>query len=739
MKLAPNACKITCLALFCLPWIGTANTRFHQYTRQYHSPNDAATPLAAGYIGGSGDEYLSGAAFLPNGSLLLAGTAFGPTFDPEGVQVNVLGEDGPAPDFSMPMRNDSPNPPNWQHTQGAGFIAVLSPENDRILGAVRFPWGSGTLTDITADEQGGIYVTGIPGDRFNALTQSRPAAAEGVTGPHDIFFGKLRSDLSGFEWCLTLKDSRDGAPTLRLLKDGNIGLVGANAYHFSPEGEILRATAIGYTNSWVRGVDFESHAEARGGDGNSNTGWEPWRQPSFQIISGYPDRQSLFSFYRWDAQFVGTNWSRLVSDSSTRAVTFDRNGEVITYAWSDGGNSVKARVPYDLTRNVREAIKERTGRETGLPFSTWGANVGSFAHINKIETETGEPLAYTLFIAYLGDRNAPSSVMINMLDTAVDNSLLIGGGSAYGLIETGSTKVNTLDYDAGDYIGGNFIAILDEAWRNIRFSSAIPGGGQVNLRRHSRGRNANSATASIQIGDKTRVVFVGGAVHHEKFKPVNNAQAAFGGGSLDGQYVVLEMDTLSPLPDYEPQFPTSASRSAGAGESQEGLEGLYIVNQGMNRDHSVLVLRDTTAKKWPKFYRAHPKGEGLVDARGRGSFTLLGPSDRVQIRGGLHQDKRLGGTRDSDDYPDLEIQVTLTGNTTANAVVSYQGRTLELNGPISIRNSRPSGRGINLRGVFRTTKEALGLAEDDPDSRDDEIIIEFWAPGRPAPDHMRLD
>ncbi|MCC5849187.1 MAG: hypothetical protein JJU29_13960 [Verrucomicrobia bacterium] len=739
MKPHQPKCKINFfLFIFCLPLIGTANTRFHQYTRQYHSPNDAATPLASGYIGGSGDEYLSGAAFLPNGTLLLAGNAFGPTFDPAGVQVNVLGEDGPAPDFNMPMRNNSPNPPNWQHTQGAGFITVLSPEYDRILGAVRFPWGSGTLTDIVADGSGGIYVTGIPGDRFSALTQSRPAAADGVSGPHDIFFGKMRSDLSGFEWCLMLKDSRDGAPTLRLLKDGNIGLLGANAYHFSPDGEILRATTIGYTNSWVRGVDFESHAEARGGDGNTNTGWEPWRQPSFQIISGYPDRQGAFSFYRWDAQFVGTNWSRLVSDSSTRTVAFDRNGETIVYAWSDGGNSVMAHVPYDLTRNVREAIKERTGRETGLPFSTWGAGVGSFAHINKLETETGEPLAYTLFIAYLADRNAPSSVSIDMLDTAVDNSLLLSGGSAFGLIETGSTKVNTLDIEAGDYIGGRFIAILDEPWRNIRFSSAIPGGGEVDIRRHSRGRNANIATESIQIGDKTRVVFVGGATQHDKFKPVNNAQSAFGGGTLDGQYVVLEMDTLPPLPDYEPQYPTSGRRTAGAGETQEGLEGLYIVNQGMNRDHSVLALRDTTAKKWPKFYRAHPKGEGLVDAQGRGKFTLLGTSDRVQVRGGAHQDKRLGGTHGSDEYPDLEIQVTLTGNATANAVVSYQGRTLELNGPISIRDSRPSGRGINLRGVFTTTKGALGL-DDDPDNRDDEILIEFWAPGRPAPDHMRMD
>ncbi len=724
-------------AFLALASVAGANTRFHQYTRQFHEPENAAVPLASGYLGGEGDEYLSGGAFLPDGSLLLAGTAYGPVLTIAGRAPRVIGRDAPTPDFTMPMRGDRIAPPNWGHTQGAGFIVRLSPAYDRIVEAVRFPWGAGSLTDIATGPDGGIYVAGIQGDRFGDLTPAREAGAEGVTGPDRIFVGKLRPDLRGFEWCLTLRDDAGAAPKLRTLTDGNIGLVGAHAYHITPRGQIARATEIGLTGSWVQGIDFETHAEARGGDGNTRTGWEPWRQPSFQMFNA--DREHTFSFYRWSSRLVGTNWSRLVSDSSTRVVTFDRNGNVIMGGWSDGGNSVMAHVPYDLTRNVRGAIEERTGRRTGLPFSTWGAGVGSFAHINKIDVETGEPLAYTLFIAYLGDRNRPSSVSLDMLDTAVDNSLLLSGSSAYGLIETGSTKVNTLDAEAGDYIGGRFIAVLDEPWGNIRFSSALPGGGQVNLKRHSRNRSAAIGTDSARIGDKTRVVFVGGAVEHEKFRRVGGPQAGFGGGHLDGQFVVLEMDTLAPLPPFEPQVPTSAGRSVSLPDTDRDIDGLFVVSEGMNRHHSVLVLRDTTARKWPAIYLGRPDGQGQVDTRGRGAFTLVGAPEQVELREGAHQHRRLGGTYGSGDYPGLEIAVTVTGPETATGTIAYNGRTLELEGRLSIRDSRPSGRGVNLRGLFRATKAQLGLDGRDPDDAEDEILIEFWAPGRPAPDTMRRE
>jgi hypothetical protein len=95
----------------------------------------------------------------------------------------------------------------------------------------------------------------------------------------------MKGDLTGFEWCLTIKDDVAAAPKLTALDDGTINLTAANAYHLSPRGDVIKASKINLTGSWVRGVDPVTHASATGGDGNTNTGWEPWRKPVLFIFN----------------------------------------------------------------------------------------------------------------------------------------------------------------------------------------------------------------------------------------------------------------------------------------------------------------------------------------------------------------------------------------------------------------------------------------------------------------------
>ncbi|TVR48064.1 MAG: hypothetical protein EA402_00805 [Planctomycetota bacterium] len=431
------------------------------------------------------------------------------------------------------------------------------------------------------------------------------------------------------------------------------------------------------------------------------------------------------------------NWSRLVSDSEIRAITFDRKGNLLLYGWSDGGNSVLEWAPYDLKTAVRRAGEAETGRKTGLGFSTWGANVGSFAHIIRMDPHTGAPLAKANFIAYLARENKPSSVRIDTIDAAVDDSVLLSGSSAYGLIETGSTKVNTLDHEKGDYIGREFVAVLNESLSNIRFSSAVPGAAQVPLQRYSGNREGSFAVASSRVGNKTRVVFVGGARENDAFKPVNNAQRRFGGGDLDGLYIVLEMDTLESemLGD---ERPGKALTAAGVPEEGEGREvsGEYKVSAGMNRDFSLIVLRDGGHRKWPTMYMARPQGEGRVRDGSSGKFVLHGASDSVEMGGALRaREMRLGGhlgsMKDDDfHYPEITIEITVNSANEATAKISYQGNTVTRQGAFAARPSRPVGRGIHMSAVFEVTKQELGLAEGREDARDP-IYLEIWAPGRP--------
>lgn len=53
----------------------------------------------------------------------------------------------------------------------------------------------------------------------------------------------------------------------------------------------------------------------------------------------------------------------------------------------------------------------------------------------KIDPRTGEPLGKTIFCAYLKSKNSPSGLGIDTVDSGVEDSMLMGGGSAYGLIE----------------------------------------------------------------------------------------------------------------------------------------------------------------------------------------------------------------------------------------------------------------------------------------------------------------
>jgi len=140
----------------------------------------------------------------------------------------------------------------------------------------------------------------------------------------------------------------------------------------------------------------------------------------------------------------------------------------------------------------------------------------------------------------------------------------------------------------------------------------------------------------------------------------------------------------------------------------------------------------------------NPKGNATVDAKGSGTFTILGEGHEVELLEGSRQDKRLGGRFvKSETYTDrkgrekarlllkdLEVQITLTGPTSANAVIRYNDRTIKVAGSANIRPSKPAGKGINLAGHFKTTKGTLGLNEGAAD-QDDVVTIEYWAPGRP--------
>jgi hypothetical protein len=720
------------ILLTLIPSSAFAN-RFREYTEQFYRPENAAQPLVASYLGGAGDEVITGAAFLPDGSLVLAGYVYGAPFD-FGVREQVLGRDTEAPTFQMPQRRDRPNPPHiWQHRDGASFIVRLSRDNRRIEQIVRFPWGAGVITDLINDDQGNLFVTGQTGRNFEALPGSFSLrVVNELRGNHNAFVARLNPDLSGFAWGFLLSDEANIAPIMRYIGNGVVSWVGRHGYHISTRGEIVNANELQGLGRWNRGVCFKTFGFTTGFERDTNTGWEPWKQPTLHVRDS--EGEVTHRLFEWQSHFAGTNWSRLISDSQARVITYDRNGNLIVGGWSDGGNSVWTRVGYDITRSSAQASREILGRPTGLPFSTWGAGVGSFAHVNRIHTETANPIGYTLLASYLLARNAPNSITLHHIDTSPCNNLLIGGASAWGLIETGSTRLNNRDAEANDYIGGDFIMILDEDMRNIRFSSALPGAARVRLHASSSQQGAGMRTASITRNGRTRVVFFGAARFDDSFTPLNPVQPRFGGGDLDGIFVLLDMEAL-PMQGIPPMpFPSAGGREARqVAESNAEENQNFIVNERMRNDHSIIVLRDSSGTRWPLFYRAHPVGESTVNSSGRGRFHLRGPTNRIQLTQGTSRTRRLGGYVNSEDQgPEVNLHIELLGRDRARAQLQVGDRSVQLEGPASIRNSRPTGQGINMSGVFESRKGDLGLLGpgDNPNTP---VFIEWWAPGRPAP------
>ncbi|MFO0927394.1 MAG: hypothetical protein U0736_10190 [Gemmataceae bacterium] len=232
-----------------------------------------------------------------------------------------------------------------------------------------------------------------------------------------------------------------------------------------------------------------------------------------------PDGTLLYELYNWDGPLVGLDNLRLVSDSAIRRVKFDADGNLLLYAWSDGGNSVLTREPFDLRRP--------TPRLDGLGMSAWGAGVLSCAYLIKLDPATLRVIGGTLWLAYLKDRDKPNSIWVDTLGFAADGSVCVGGKSAWGLIQTGNAL------HRGEPTGP-YVAVFSRDFTSLRFSSTLPGTGAVDLRDGERW-----GVVTGRPNGRPRVLFVGGAVDGAPI--AGGPQPRFGGGHADGYLLLLDL------------------------------------------------------------------------------------------------------------------------------------------------------------------------------------------------------
>jgi hypothetical protein len=463
--------------------------RYEQYTKMAAKTEDMK-PAAATFFGGKDPEEFVAAGVLPDGRIVAFGNAFGPAFesskDPlimgkgahrglEAVKTDRKGRK------KLPRRNPD----------AAGMIVVYKPGLKALDRVARFDWGVASLATGAVSKDGkGLILSGRCTDAFGTVGKHAEVQRgvdqpdnrrrrkfgsykyDGVTVSGDVFIMRINTKTAKPEWVVLLKGHREPADEIHQDDKGNVYIECNGVKRISADGKKVE-------NIWgkgfggrvgLRAVDPETGAIYWGGDRNTNTGREPWRQPYMYKIN--PEGNKVWTAWAWNSKRVGSDKYRLVSDSAIREGAVAPNGDVLAVGWSDGGNSVFTRQPYDL---------DKPAGNKGLPMSAWGMkNANSLAYILRIDPKTRQQKAWTLWLAYIPDdfmskrhRNAPNGCNIREITVLRDESIGITGGAATGLIQTPHSFWK-YPRDGGKF-GGSYVAILGPKLSRIRYSSYLPG------------------------------------------------------------------------------------------------------------------------------------------------------------------------------------------------------------------------------------------------------------------------
>lgn len=510
-------------------------------------PDDVVGVTRATFLGGAGTEYLNGVGLLPDGRVVVTGVSLGPVLNlPGHPQVPLLGdEEGAAPPAAAKfVRAFAPIPEDAgrnetkairrtrkslvQSEASTPFIAVLSPSLDRVERAVRLPWQTGRVAGVCVMSDGAVLLTGVPGPGFSAVTGT---TSLGEVDGDGAFLLKVSKGLDRIEWSRRIA-TNDSKPAVRVLDDGRIVWLGRTLHVFSATGELLHRREGLIAGD--KAINPRDGSFAIGGDRNSGTGREPWRQPYLYLYDAEGSLQA--KLYETPGIVVGSDFRRLVSDSAIRGLHFDPDGEHLWIAaWSDGGNSIMNLQPFSATERITH---------DGLGLNMAGANATSAGYYLRLNLETLRVDHRTIWSGYF---KGPHGSRMYSMHVAPDGSLVTAGSIYAGPIMTDNHLVEGPVKSKDWAIGGPAIAVFRKDLERIRFSSIVPAAGLVDVRPATRHEGENFLFASGMVDGKHRVVAVGLATAKQNDGPRTQSpplreplQQKFGGGAADGYVLVFE-------------------------------------------------------------------------------------------------------------------------------------------------------------------------------------------------------
>lgn len=467
--------------------------RFLGYSKKVKGSNGAVKPLAATFFGGPADERFIGGAFLADESIVAIGSFADLSFAGDVTQT-VIGKD------PSPAAEPATTP----------VVVRFSPDLKRLTGITRLAWGGGMVKQVMSRPDGTVYL--------------------GWRGAADAHIARLSPDATALAWTATFagKEVQFG-----LRPDGELLVESGKTYWIvSADGQVRdgpqRKANVRDTRKMPLAVSPHDGAFYIGGDYNSATGFEPYRNPYLHRFDA--DGTCKWTAWNWTGPMVGT-YFRQVSDSRVVGVRFCHNGDLLVIGWSDGGNTVLTNLPYDL---------EKSHGKYGFFNDMSAAGVGSFCHLLRMNAATMEVKAATYWMSYqpFAQKNGqPNSAATRDIVELEDGRFALAGSTAYAMIETPDAWVKPFiaqwneDPATARPRGGSCFAVFDSEFRTLQFCSMTPAV-----------RNQALATRG------NRVLLVGGAGSRETSYGMDEApllvdavQKQHGGGKSDGYLMLIEV------------------------------------------------------------------------------------------------------------------------------------------------------------------------------------------------------
>lgn len=511
--------------------------RFVEYSRAARGSNGKVRLLAATYFGTTGDEAFSEAIILPDQTIVAAGTFA--TLPPlKAAPLRVFGTDLPDSRFPPPPPAPADSKAIPRDPKATVVLVHYSADLSTILNVIRFPYAAASLRRIQATPDGQLLIVASlePAASESGLLQHvKPRIEE---NPAAVAAAAERNRRPGNDSLLLRIDPRTWTTVWSVLwKHRSIDAVplangatlvesGRSYFVLNRSGAIERSFDLPSDVSWRVRTRLEAHADGSfyiGGEYHSGTGREPYRNPLLHRFN--PDGKTRWTAWNWTGPIVGNDAVRLVSDSAVRIVRVCDDDTILVAGWSDGGNTVFTRQPYDI---------EAPHGKSSFAGSTWGAGVLSVSHILRLDAKTMQVRGHAQWLSYLTHTNKPNSARIDDIAHLPDGRCIVVGGTSHAMIETPDAWITPFIKAKDDQPGpkgGNALVIYSPDFDQLLFATHLPCVRDLRLAAPAHGR----------------FVIVGAAApdpekHPSLRQPLlpNALQPAFGGGRTDAYIMLVE-------------------------------------------------------------------------------------------------------------------------------------------------------------------------------------------------------